>query len=334
MKKTVFYAMSASFAFAVGVYSFKIANTGHNELLFDDSQNNRRAYKAGLIEIDKEVIEDADLNFEMTLLTDGLKVYKEISQSKDAVQNTKEVLLPLREKVLDSLVERKLLYHYLLKDQNFTKRKEALEQDCKNEFLEFLGKRAADYGDPASKKRLKQRICETTFVRFYLEEEIYHKIAVGEPEALEYYNSHKESFRVPQSTYIRQVVFAEEIEAKRLAGVLNRSNFAQLAKTHSITPEADEGGLLGPIYKGSGLPPFYDVVYAMKEGHMSGILRSPYGFHIILVVKKDKERLLSFPEAKKDILATLRRREEEKAFKKWVQMALDVVPLNHATKLW
>ena len=58
--------------------------------------------------------------------------------------------------------------------------------------------------------------------------------------------------------------------------------FAELAKQYSQDPGSkDKGGDLGYFARGAMVKPFEDAVFNMKEGQISGIVESSFGFHII-----------------------------------------------------
>ena len=52
------------------------------------------------------------------------------------------------------------------------------------------------------------------------------------------------------------------------------------------------------------------------------MLKSPYGFHIYEVLKKEPEAHLSFTEAKAKIKTLLEERRDQEAFMKWLEQEL------------
>ncbi len=57
----------------------------------------------------------------------------------------------------------------------------------------------------------------------------------------------------------------------------------------------------------------------MSVGARSKILKSPYGWHIFEVMKKEPEARLSFPEAKAKIRARLSEIKAQQVFTKWLE---------------
>jgi peptidyl-prolyl cis-trans isomerase SurA len=101
----------------------------------------------------------------------------------------------------------------------------------------------------------------------------------------------------PVTLSFRQVVVpARAGEAARAAArasaqdVLDRirggEDFAQLARRFSEDPSTRErGGDLGWFRRGTMVRSFEDAAYALRPGETSGIVESPFGFHIIRLEK-------------------------------------------------
>ena len=116
---------------------------------------------------------------------------------------------------------------------------------------------------------------------------------------------------------------------KILEKIKNGENFNELAEIYSDdTPTGMNGGDLGSWYsrssgiEGSGnplVPPFENAIFALKDGEVSGIVPTEYGYHIIrrdstLEFDQDEEskllkkmyKRIYFPEDKKQHLLELR----------------------------
>ena len=65
------------------------------------------------------------------------------------------------------------------------------------------------------------------------------------------------------------------------------ADFSALAKEYSDDPSASTGGDLGFFGKGAMTPKFEEAVFALEKNQISGIVETPFGFHII---KKTDEK--------------------------------------------
>lgn len=111
-------------------------------------------------------------------------------------------------------------------------------------------------------------------------------------------------------------------DAMALAGqVLDRvkkgESFSALAKRYSDDPGSrDKGGDLGYITTGMMVPEFEKTAFALKPGETSGIVKTPFGYHIIKLLDA---RLRKVPESEKgkDIREVILREKQGQAFNQW-----------------
>ncbi len=59
------------------------------------------------------------------------------------------------------------------------------------------------------------------------------------------------------------------------------ADFASLAKQHSDCPSKAQGGDLGSFGKGQMVPEFEKATLALAIGGTSGVVETPFGFHLI-----------------------------------------------------
>ena len=83
----------------------------------------------------------------------------------------------------------------------------------------------------------------------------------------------------------------EKIEALR-ERIIKGEKFATLAVLYSEDPgSAKKGGELGFVGRGSFVPEFEAMAYQLKEGEVSEIVETQYGFHIMQLIERRGEQI-------------------------------------------
>jgi len=115
---------------------------------------------------------------------------------------------------------------------------------------------------------------------------------------------------------------AAKAKAERLLAALKKSpgDFAKLAKENSDDPgSAERGGDLDFFGKGMMVKPFEDAAYQLKEGEISPIVESDFGFHIIKLTAIKAAATRSLVDVKSNIEDEIRRTEAGKKFAAMVE---------------
>ncbi len=111
----------------------------------------------------------------------------------------------------------------------------------------------------------------------------------------------------PELTDELALAKAQELRKKLVAG----GDFAAIAKTDSDdTGSAQQGGDLGEFRRGMMVPPFETAAFALKIGEISEPVKSPFGYHIIVV---EEHKLKTLADVKPDIEKNLRPEMARKA---------------------
>jgi peptidyl-prolyl cis-trans isomerase C len=138
-----------------------------------------------------------------------------------------------------------------------------------------------------------------------------------------YYDEHKQDFAVPEKLHIRHIVVTEASNGPRakskdeaqqildsvlaqlrgpgMTGETLVNKFADLAKQYSEDGVARSGGDLGFIEKGRLDPDFEAAAWSLPVGKPSGIVKSQYGYHIILVEAKQPASTKPFEQVRSQI---------------------------------
>ena len=125
-------------------------------------------------------------------------------------------------------------------------------------------------------------------------ETIGGQLTVSDAEIKAWYDGHKDRFQQPEERRASHILIASEkigkdkarAKAEELLKEIqkNPAAFADLAKKNSDDPgSAAKGGDLGFFGRGMMVKPFEDATFSLKDGEISGIVESDFGFHIIKV---------------------------------------------------
>lgn len=121
---------------------------------------------------------------------------------------------------------------------------------------------------------------------------------------------------------------AAKAKAEKILEQVRKSpgDFAKLAKENSQdSVSAERGGDLNFFGKGDMVKPFEDAAFALKEGEISGLVQSDFGFHIIRVtgIKAPATRELS--EVKANIAAEIKRQQSGKKYAEMAEIFTNMV---------
>ena len=95
----------------------------------------------------------------------------------------------------------------------------------------------------------------------------------------------------------------------------NPAAFAELAKKYSQdTGSAVNGGDLGFFDRQAMVKPFSDAVFALKQGEISGVVESDFGYHIIQLTDIKAPRKPSFEELRASMEADLKQQQAQRKF--------------------
>jgi peptidyl-prolyl cis-trans isomerase C/peptidyl-prolyl cis-trans isomerase SurA len=59
------------------------------------------------------------------------------------------------------------------------------------------------------------------------------------------------------------------------------ADFAEIARSHSDCPSSREGGDLGAFARGMMVPEFEEAAFGLGVGETSGVVETPFGYHLI-----------------------------------------------------
>ncbi|MFZ3208002.1 MAG: peptidylprolyl isomerase [Geobacteraceae bacterium] len=243
------------------------------------SETGKPAKSAGqvLAEVNGTIITTDELKREIDTLPPYLKPMTESAEG--------------RKEMLDTMVVRELILQQALKDG--------------------LDKSSA----VADKMEdLKKRVLVEAFIKKKVEEQVN----IGDAELQKFYDQNSDKFKTGEQIKASHILVKSEKDAKDILAKLKQGeSFEELARKSSIDGSAAKGGDLGWFGSGGAMiPEFEKVAFALKEGQLSGIVPTQYGFHIIKMTGKRPAGLRPFAEVKDQIKAKLLPEKQQDVFVK------------------
>lgn len=233
----------------------------------------------------------------------------------------------LRIFLLKALIRRKLLFHMVQSDSQFDLTNPELYRVCRERWRSLLVEAPPFFDKRHHRKMLELRVCENHIIETYMQQHITSSVVVSTQEAQEYYLRYRKEFLTPKRITVRHIQFPTEAAARKVYARLRPHNFAAQAREHSIAPESTEGGLLGP-YAAHEVPTFLAKAFNLKMNRISPIVKSSYGYHVFLPLKKTSGGMMEFAEAQSQIINFLQHQKKQELRQQWYRKALNTVPVQ------
>ena len=148
------------------------------------------------------------------------------------------------------------------------------------------------------------------------------QISVSDADVKSYYEQNAKQYGVDEQRRASHILIAAnkdapaaekaaaKAKAEKLLETLRKSpqDFAKLAKENSNDPgSAERGGDLDFFSKGMMVKPFEDAAFKLKQGELSDLVESDYGYHIIKVTAIKPATLKPLEQVKGDIANDIRK---------------------------
>lgn len=179
------------------------------------------------------------------------------------------------------------------------------------------------------KEQIRNQILVSRVARF----QFGNRIIVTDQLAKQYYEKMKQDFMNPERIKVRHILFIldagitdaeREVKRKRaemtLQEIRSGKSFEEMARRYSEDVSASSGGEIGLLAKGKLVPEFEEVAFSLRDGEVSDVVKTRFGYHIIKV----DQYLASQPkpyddDLKEKIKDIIFRKASEKKYKDWVQ---------------
>jgi peptidyl-prolyl cis-trans isomerase C len=168
-------------------------------------------------------------------------------------------------------------------------------------------------------EKFKSDIWEELMIEKLISLSVPRRVHATSAEIRRYWQENPQEFERAEQVRVRQIVVATEQEAQELLTKIHAGvDFATLARQRSTAPEADEGGDLGYFSMGD-MPGEFNVVFGLTKGGVSGVVKSPYGFHIFKLEDKRTAGKIPLEEASKEITEKLQRKKQDARYQEWLK---------------
>lgn len=278
------------------------------------------------------------VNSETVLLSDLKKLQTRI-QKPGAIDDTLllgekvESLKNNRKAQIDFLIREKLVESEI-KRQNFSVTDDRVENEmstlakranlARPEFNKFIARQGFTVEE--YKEILKARLERQSF----FESEIVSKLRITDEDAYGEFQSKNPNYRPNVNEFkIAQIFFSPKKGGPQ--GALDRASavasriqagesFETLANQLNETPGANRDGLLGTFRSGEFMAEIERAVGGLAANEVSGVIKSPAGFHIVKVLSKKTTLDPNFLKVKEMIKASLVEKNFQRQLKNWFEV--------------
>ncbi len=207
-------------------------------------------------------------------------------------------------------------------------RQMAKDPAIQKEFLDTLVTRNLIYQEgirrkiqdsPAVKKQLEM-FRKKLVVAALLDQEVNRKIKeVSDEELKNYYDGHLKEFQQPKQVKARHILLKDEKQAEDVRQkLLKGGDFTALAKEFSTCPSKARGGDLGFFTRDQMVKEFSDVAFSLKPNEISPVVKTQFGYHILVVDEIKEGRQQTFDEVKDKLKEKMRAERKNKYFNDYI----------------
>lgn len=175
---------------------------------------------------------------------------------------------------------------------------------------------------------LRQRFRDQLTIQKLIDREIRSRVSVSPSEVSAYYEAHRKKFMLPPAVQVATILIrpqgpddlerargkAEEIERRLAQG----ENFYALAQRFSDGLNAEAGGRIGYLEQGKSIREIEEVLFKLKPGEISPVLRTPAGYHLFLIESVRPAREATLEEMRGQIHRLLREKKAQARYQRWM----------------
>jgi len=243
-----------------------------------------------------------------------------------------------RDEVLRGVLDQLVAYH-LLAQESRARKLGVTDADVQARMTslrqQFPTEDAFKQGVAAQAMTVDQLLKQTRMgleIAKIVDAEVNSKVAVQDADVDAFYRQNVERFKQGETVHASHILIgvpqnAEPVQkeqARTAAQALVKkirggADFGAIAREQSSdTDSARNGGDLGFFPKGQMTPAFDAAAFALKTGTVSGVVETPFGFHIIKVIARRPPRTVPFAEASPQIKQFLMQGQRETKLEQFV----------------
>lgn len=227
-----------------------------------------------------------------------------------AAQNRTVVSPEMRTKVLNAIIQEKLLYQQALLDSVVVSDDEVdrqLDYQVQMFIQQYGSKERVEEAYGMSLEKIKRELRDDlrkNLMSQRVQEKRFGMVEATKRETEIFFEEYKDSLGLIPEKYELSRIFinpraSDKVKEKfrsfaksLIDSIKNGADFAQLAKKYSEDPgSAAGGGDLGFVKKGVFFSEFEAASFALNPGEVSDVIQTPVGFHIIQLLEKRGESI-------------------------------------------
>lgn len=250
----------------------------------------------------------------------------------------------LKEKILDQMIDEKVLIHEGKRKKIRVNRKEIQDGlreikkrfGTEEEYTQELARQGVSEGE------FKQQVKEQLMVIKLIDQEVKAKVVLPTDSEIEdFYKQNESEMMEPEQMRARHILIKVDENTdkkkalKRIRDILKevkkgKASFAELAKKYSEGPTAPRGGDLGFFIRGQMVRKFEEAAFALKVGEISNVVETEYGYHIIQCIEKKASEKKSLEEVRDYLRNFIFQKRMEEYYEKWLRRLRDKASITRS----
>lgn len=263
-------------------------------------------------------------------------IYEEMVQGGGKGDDFKKEMNQIRLKLLNQMIEDRIVYQEAKKlGIQVNDAEVALEMErLKSQFPDAQAFEAQMKGEGIDLADIEKRFRERIAIEKLHEYVIRGRVTVPPAELEQYYKDHPDEF-VEKETIELSVISLRKSEEARTKGTMDEAakkkaeralselkhgvDFNALAQKYSQDSYAPQGGLIGPVERGSMMGTIEETLFNLPADSVSDVMETETAYHVFRVGTKTPRKEMTFEESRDQIYNLLFRGKAHERFVAWME---------------